>query len=69
MAIVAPDHTLEDSSGPGIGPSLRPVPDSTQHLKQADILAFGGIRTRIPSRRVAADPRDRAATRIGAYVS
>jgi hypothetical protein len=58
-------NTREDSSGPGIGPSQRPVPDSTQHLKQADIHAFGGIRTRNPSRRVAADPCNRAATGIG----
>jgi hypothetical protein len=62
-------HTREDSSGPGSGLSPRPVPDSTQRLKQADIQASGRIRTRNSSRRVAADPRDRAATGIGAYVS
>jgi len=62
-------HTWDDSSGPGIGLSPRPVLDSTQRLKQADIQASGGIRTRNPSRRVAADPRDRAATGIGSYVS
>ena len=31
-----------DSSGRGIGQSLRPVPDNTQHSQQTDIHACGG---------------------------
>ena len=45
-----------------------PVPDSTRRLKHADIRASGGIRTRNSNRRVAADPRNRAATGIAIYV-
>ena len=40
-----------------IGPSQRPLPDKTQHSQKTDIRAAGGIRTRIPSKRAAADPR------------
>jgi hypothetical protein len=39
-----------------IGPSQRPLPDRTQHSQKADIRAAGGIQTRIPSKRAAADP-------------
>ena len=50
-------HTRWDSSGRGIGPSQRPLPDNTQHLQETDIHAPGGIRTRNPSKRAAADLR------------
>ena len=35
----------------------RPLPDNTQHSQQTDTHASGGIRTRNPSKRAAADPR------------
>jgi hypothetical protein len=38
-------------------PSQRPLPDNTQHSQETDIHALGGIRTRNPSKRGAADPR------------
>jgi len=37
-------------------PSQRPVPDNTQQSQETDILAAGGIRTRNPSKRAAAEP-------------
>jgi hypothetical protein len=40
-----------------IGPSQRPVPDNPQHSQEKDIHALGGMRTRITSKRAAADPR------------
>ena len=40
-----------------ISPTQRPLPDITQHSHQTDIHAPGGIRTRNPSKREAADPR------------
>ena len=40
-----------DSSGRGIGPSQRSLPDNTQHWQQTDIHASGGIRTRNPCKR------------------
>ena len=49
-------HTWLDSPRRGIGPSQRPLPDSTQHSQETDIHAPGGIRTRNPSKRAAADP-------------
>jgi hypothetical protein len=35
-------HSRYDSSGRGIGPSQRPLADSTQHLKEANIPVPGG---------------------------
>ena len=35
----------------------RPLPDNTQHSEEKDIHALGGIRTRNPDKRAAADPR------------
>jgi len=35
----------------------RPLPDNTQHSNETDTHAPGGIRTRNPSKRAAADPR------------
>jgi hypothetical protein len=52
-------HTLQDSSGPVISPSQRPLPDNTQHSQRTDIHGPGGIRTRNPSKRAATDPRRR----------
>jgi len=42
-----------------INPTQRPLPDKTQHSKETDIHAPGGIPTRHPSKRAAADPRFR----------
>ena len=50
------NHSRQDSSGREIGPSQRPVPDNTQYSQETNIHASGGIRTRDPSRRPAADP-------------
>jgi hypothetical protein len=50
-------HTCSDSSGRVIGPSQRAPPDNTQHLKETDSFAVGGIRARSNSTRAAADPR------------
>jgi hypothetical protein len=49
-------HTHTQSSGRGISPKQRYLPDSTQHSPETDIRAPGGIRARNPSTRVAADP-------------
>ena len=46
-------HTQQDSSGRGIGPSHRSLPDNTQY---SNIHASDDIRTRNPSKRSAADP-------------
>jgi hypothetical protein len=50
-------HTQYDSSGRVTSSSQRPLPDNTQHSQETDIHAPGGIRTRKPSKRAAADPR------------
>jgi hypothetical protein len=55
-------HTRYDSSGRGIGPSQRPLPDNTQHTQDTDIHAPVGVRTSNPSKRAAVDC---AATGIG----
>ena len=54
----APDHTQthhtrQDSSGRGIGPSQRTIPDKTQHSQQTDTHAPGRIQTRDPGKRAA----------------
>jgi hypothetical protein len=36
-------HIWQDSSGRGIGPSQKPLPDSIQHSQETDILAPDGI--------------------------
>ena len=41
-----------------IGPSQRCLPDKTRHWQETDIHDLGGIRTRSPSKRAAADPLD-----------
>jgi hypothetical protein len=48
-------HTRQDSSGRGIGPSQRPIPDNTQQSPY--IYAPAGTRTRNPTTRAAAAPR------------
>ena len=48
-------HTQQDSSGQGIGPSQRPLPDSTQHSQETNIHALSGIRTRSSNMRAPAD--------------
>ena len=48
-------HTQQDSSGQVISPTQRPLSDNTQHIKQTDIHAPGGIRTRNPIKRAAED--------------
>jgi hypothetical protein len=55
-------HTRKDSSGRGISPTQRPLPDNTQHSQDTDIHATWGIRTRNPSKRTASDscPRPRS---------
>jgi len=42
-----------------ISPTQRRLPDNTQQSQEKDIQAPGGIRTHNPSKRAAADPRDR----------
>ena len=50
-------HSRLHSSGRVINPSQRPLPDNTQHSKQTNIHAPGGIRTHNLSRRAAEDLR------------
>ena len=71
---MVPDHTqrhthkhtvrlLWTRDQPAVG-----TPDNTQHPRETDIHAPGGIRTRSPSKRSAEDPPlDRAATGIGSH--
>jgi hypothetical protein len=56
-------HNPYVSSGRIIGPSQRPLPDTTQQSKDTDILTLSGFRSRHPSKRAAADPRLRPLTR------
>jgi len=56
-----PDHTQthrtrQDSSGRVIRPTQGPPPDNTQHSQQTFIRVRGGIQTRKPNKRAAADP-------------
>ena len=50
-------HTRQDSSGRVTSPTQRPVPNNTQHSQQTDIHVPGGIQTRNPGKRAAANPR------------
>ena len=52
------------SSGRGISPMHRPLPDSTLHSQETDMHIPSGIRTRNPRKRAAADPQISAATGI-----
>ena len=51
--------THQNFSGRGIGPSQRPLPDSTHQPQETNTHAPFGIRTRNPSKRAAAAPRIR----------
>jgi len=42
-------------SGRVISPKQRPLPDNRQHSQERDSHTLGGIRTRIPNKRAAAD--------------
>jgi hypothetical protein len=54
-----------DSSGRGISPTQRPLPDNTQQSQETGINAPSGFQIDNPSKRAAANPRlDRAATGI-----
>jgi hypothetical protein len=44
-------------SGLVTGPTQQSLPDNTQQSQEKDIHASGGIRTRDPNKRAAADPR------------
>ena len=60
--ILAPDHSVTYTYSVGLlwtsdQPTHRPLPDKKQHSQDRDIDAPGGIGTRIPSKRAAADPR------------
>ena len=52
-------HTRQNSSGWGIGLSLRPLPDNTQHSNRTNTHASDGIRTHNPKKWATADPRHR----------
>jgi hypothetical protein len=49
-------HIRKDSSGRVITLTQRPLPVNTQHSQETDIHTLGGIRTRNPSKRGAANP-------------
>jgi len=49
-------HVQQDSSGPVISPSQRPLPDNTRHSQETNIHAPGVIRTCNPSKQAVADP-------------
>jgi len=50
-------RTRLESSGRGIRPMQRSLPDHTQNSQETDIHPLDGIRTRIPSQRVTTDLR------------
>jgi len=61
-------HTRWDSSGRVIGPTQITVPDKTQLSQETVIHTLGGVRTRNPKKRAAADPcLDCAAAGISSY--
>jgi len=47
------------------GPSQRPLRDNTQHSQETNIHAPGGIRSRNPDKRAAADPSRRPRGPLG----
>jgi hypothetical protein len=59
FAVTQKHQSRWDSSGRVNSPSQRTLPGNTQHSKETDIHAPGGIRTRNPSRRAAANPHIR----------
>ena len=58
----------KDSSGQGIGPPQRYLPDNTQHSQERGIHVSWEIRTHNPSKRVAADPCLRGPTHVRFYL-
>ena len=50
-------NTWLDYSGRVISPTQRLLPDNTKESQKTGVYASGGIRTRNPSKRAAADPR------------
>jgi len=56
-------HTQQNSSGRGIGPSRRPLPDNIQHSQATDIHATDGILIRNRSTRASANSRLRPRSR------
>jgi hypothetical protein len=55
VTLIYTQHIRQDSSGRGISPTQRPVPDNTQRSQETDVHAPGEIRTRNPSKRKAED--------------
>jgi hypothetical protein len=55
--ILKTHHTRYDSSGRGISPTQRPLPDNAQHSQRTEMHALGGVRTHNPSMRAAEDTR------------
>jgi len=49
-------HAQQDSSGPEISLSQRPLPDNTRHSQETNIHGPGVIRTCNPRKRAVADP-------------
>jgi len=50
------NHTRYNSSGQGINPTQRPLPDNTQHSQEIGIPAPVAVRTRNPTKVTAASP-------------
>jgi len=48
-----------------ISPTQRPVRDNTQHSQDTGIQTPGGIRSRNPNKRAAADPRPKTTPSMG----
>jgi hypothetical protein len=57
--IVEVSRSHSDSPGRVTSLTQRPLRDNTQHSQEREIYAPGGIRTHIPSKRVAAEPSRR----------
>jgi hypothetical protein len=59
-------HTRYDFSGRAISPTLRPLPDDTQHSKETDTMPPAGFEPEIHARkRPQTNALDRAVTEIG----
>ena len=57
FTITLTHHTRYNSSRRVISPTQSRLPENTHNLQETDIHIPGGIRTRIHSKRTAADPR------------
>jgi hypothetical protein len=60
-------HIRWDSSGRGIGPSQRPVPDNAQHTQQTDMSLAGFEPAILASKQAQTHALDRAATGVGNF--